>query len=167
MKTFRLHLVLPVQVQIRIESDRHNKIPRYVSNSFKFFYHLIESIPAEEEVETEVGTTIMEVDIEVVTTEDMDVVGTADEAVDMEIIAVDHIVGITGLDLIHSPSICDKWHCTTSCKHPYHMGHVISSYKSKIQIVEGVMVIIIVIIVTSRTEQNIYCQKYFLQIMNS
>ena len=128
-----------------------------------FFYHLIESIPAEveaatkEEVETEVGTTIMEVDIEVVTTEDMDVVGTADEAVDtvdMEIIAVDHIVGITGLDLIHSPSICDKWHCTTSCKHPYHMGHVISSYKSKIQIVEGVMVIIIVIIVTSRTEQS-------------
>ena len=32
------HLVLPVQVQIpRTKSDRHNKIPRYVSNSFKFF----------------------------------------------------------------------------------------------------------------------------------
>ena len=53
MKKFRLHLVLPVQVQIRIESDRHNKIPRYVSNSFKFFYHLIESIPAEVEADTE------------------------------------------------------------------------------------------------------------------
>ena len=35
-----------------------------------------------------------------------------------------------------------------------------------IQIPEGAMVIIIEIIVTSRTEQY-YCQKYFLQIMNS
>ena len=72
-----------------------------------FFYHLIESIPAEveaatkEEVETEVGTTITEVDIEV-DTMDMDVVGTADEVAvdtaDMEIIVVGHIAGITGLD---------------------------------------------------------------------
>ena len=104
------HLVLPVQVQIpkRTKSDRHNKIPRYVSNSFKFlFYHLIKSILVEEadtkeEVEIEVGTTIMEVDIEVDMMEDMDVVGTADEVAvdtaDMEIIVVGHIAGITGLD---------------------------------------------------------------------
>ena len=103
------HLVLPVQVQIpRTKSDRHNKIPRYVSNSFKFFYHLIKSILAEEvdtkeEVEIEVGTTIMEVDIEADMMEDMDVVGMADEVAvgtaDMEIIVVDHTAGITGLDL--------------------------------------------------------------------
>ncbi len=58
-----------------------------------------------EEVETEVGTTIMEVDIEVDMMEDMDVVGTADEVAvdkaDMEIIVVDLIVEITGLDLIN------------------------------------------------------------------
>ena len=72
------------------------------------FYHLIESILAEveadtkEEAEIEVGTTIMEVDIEVDMMEDMDVVGTADEVAvdtaDMEIIVVGHIAGITGLD---------------------------------------------------------------------
>merc|ERR1712227_976254 len=97
---------------------------------------VIESILAEveadtkEEAEIEVGTTIMEVDIEVDMMEHMDVVGTADEVAvdtaDMEIIVVGHIAGIT----------------------------------------EGAMVIIIEIIVTSRTEQY-YCQKYFLQIMNS
>ena len=101
------HLVLPVQVQIpRTKSDRHNKIPRYVSNSFKFFCHLIKSILAEEvdtkeEVEIEVGTTIMEVDIEADMMEDMDVVGMADEVAvdtaDMDVVG--HTAEITGLDL--------------------------------------------------------------------
>ena len=114
------HLVLPVQVQIpRTKSDRHNKIPRYVSNSFKFlFYHLIKSILVEEadtkeEVEIEVGTTIMEVDIEADMMVDMDVVGTADEVavdtVDMEIIVVGHTAGITGLDLNNLLTLPSKW----------------------------------------------------------
>ena len=70
------------------------------------FYHLIESILAEveadtkEEADIEVGTTIMEVDIEVDMMEDMDVVGTADEVAvdtaDMDVVG--HIAGITGLD---------------------------------------------------------------------
>ena len=73
-----------------------------------FFCHLIKSILAEEvdtkeEVEIEVGTTIMEVDIEADMMEDMDVVGMADEVAvdtaDMEIIVVGHTAEITGLDL--------------------------------------------------------------------
>lgn len=115
------HLVLPVQVQIpRTKSDRLNKIPRYVSNSFKFlFYHLTKSILVEEadtkeEVEIEVGTTIMEVDIEADMMVDMDVVGTADEvAVDTEIIVVGHTAGITGLDLNNQLTLPSNWsHCS-------------------------------------------------------
>ena len=177
---FQLHLVLQVQIQ-RIESDRHNKIPRYVSKSFKFFYHLTKSIHAEaaedtkEEVvvETEVGTTIMEVDIEV-DTMDMDVVGTADEAVDMadmEVIVVGHIAGITGPDLAKMQQVtlhhfaCSIFNTTLPRKCDSVLP--VPPQDVLIQILEGVMVIIIVIIVTSRTEQNSTAKNTFLQIMNS
>ena len=81
------------------------------------FYHLIKSILVEEadtkeEVEIEVGTTIMEVDIEADMMVDMDVVGTAGEAVDtvdMEIIVVGHTAGITGLDLNNLLTLSPKW----------------------------------------------------------
>ena len=171
---FRLHLVLQVQIQ-RIESVRHNKIPRYVSKSFKFFYHLTKSIHAEAEdtkeevvVETEVGTTITEVDIEV-DTMDMDVVGTADEEVvdtaDMEIIVVGHIAGITGPDL-KCYFACSTYN-TASPRHGDTVLLVIKCWNVLIRIPEGVMVIIIEIIVISRTEQNSTAKDTFLQIMNS
>lgn len=82
------------------------------------FYHLIKSILVEEadtkeEVEIEVGTTIMEVDIEADMMVDMDVVGTADEVavdtVDMEIIVVGHTAGITGLDLNNLLTLPPNW----------------------------------------------------------
>ena len=82
------------------------------------FYHLIKSILVEEadtkeEVEIEVGTTIMEVDIEADMMVDMDVVGTADEVavdtVDMEIIVVGHTAGITGLDLNNQLTLSPNW----------------------------------------------------------